>query len=1761
MQYWEQEQRAAERSISKLSAMSKSSALLHDLRSHFAPNPTPDEVLESGDGHSEALLDLSTAFAMAAERNPSSPNLDFATPVHLNQQTPQLFRTARSNPFIASSTGNGIFLNTRNSPDSLIYQLQDSSERKDPLQQASMEFHKQFEDARNKYAFEIESMREESKRLFKQRELLMNETQAFTSEVGNLQAQTVTAQRDLTAVMRRLHDTKKELESEETALNRSKSARETIARQEAAALSAQASALERRAEAIDIAAKNLADRDASLQERECEFEQQVLAITSSLKEREAKASQAEQIAASHLEREESLRSREDAVFRAEREAGLMASSAKNLIELQEKDAIRLAELRDDIERKKLELTVKVAELEEKSRAVEHHQAEAEAAKQSANSELSCVKEQLGVLTSQIESVHLDIDQAHKAREKAEHARDVAINQLEIVHQSLATAEAKCESAQNETQELFSRCIVEKEGLERQAAALKESQVHLDAERSQLATEREAAAVREQQAVEQFETHMAAQEARLVAKAQALEMAEQDLLVRMETVQHAEELCSANKESVDREAELLQVAIIKLEEERELLESRAEDVSNEVLALESWKKSFREEVLKTIGEREKVLTEWQKSLEQKQVDLAQREESVATRERTSLRHVKDLENRVARMDDKERAGLREMADRKSALLSKENEIATLQMQLSEKTAALDAATLQLESQKSMCDREMAEARRMQAEARRATTDADISRGECDDVKRRLVAREERVLQLERFADETASRLGAQSTELASAIEQARLREAEALCQVAESEARLREAFDRDERYSMEVTRWEELVEGAHEEKKIAVIAAAEAKRSAAAAEAAREHLMSMERALDAREKKLKQSWEVFKRGKREHHMKGAIVSVISNDSVLLTDAEEAAGLRPLPPLPQPELVGAAISSELFAALLQRRTILIERETLLQRWSLALESEAVKLKEIGEQLEEREEVAQKALADKLSAEALLLDVKKRENCLHERAQQVDGSFKELQELEEQLRSEKMRLEHAMAGVSARNADLDARERGLVTSETVWKSKLIDAEKELQLAKDTERETSAERHSTQVLMAQLKEQEILLSEYKAHLSTKMEEATSAEALFTKQVTEVQTEFAALEAQKAEIKAKELELIAKSVDLTEKEKHLETLSKELATLRAELRHGDIFLESLQTKELEISADLAALDRTKAEVRNEQFLLQEQQAQLEKRTKEISEREIAVEASEEELNNLLCQLEAKQKLCEELTVNVQKEKECLTAQKVAVAEAEASAKQHIIDAEKQKENAAIAHDRAVNAVNAAAEKASELESQRVALLQQRADLDAITASNDRIQEDLRQRTLDFNARLEDFESQRRSLALEKVEIEQTKKELLTQRDQYARNNHQLVESQSQLALDKELLRRERSALEARLQAFEESKKYAEDALDSAKNALENERMACIADKSEFAAAKKEFDEELRALEGEKRAWDDGLHHRMALQKTEYEVATQLAELNAKANALQFESAEIQYSRKMLKQQEDDLALRMSELKDQTVKVESRAREVDRLEAQLQNEREQLASKEHGLKETELRLKDLQNQVGVQLNTLKDREDFLQVLESDLRSAEQKEKLLRAEEIRMKEWECRLQKREQKKFLSAEDERLDEFSAIKSVWPDTCSSLCSMETIGGELHSSLNRGANRLLRLESIVKATAEVGVDNDDLHSAHAGVCHLSSALERLNKQVKASDLSEAELHQLKRDIHEWEESLRSELDKIVSLQRCALKRHNVQQSMQQLV
>ena len=163
------------------------------------------------------------------------------------------------------------------------------------------------------------------------------------------------------------------------------------------------------------------------------------------------------------------------------------------------------------------------------------------------------------------------------------------------------------------------------------------------------------------------------------------------------------------------------------------------------------------------------------------------------------------------------------------------------------------------------------------------------------------------------------------------------------------------------------------------------------------------------------------------------------------------AVETAGRSPSP-LPGVSASSAA-SPDLIRLLHQRRTQLVERETALQRWGVALELEAARQAAAAKQLKAQEErvagVAGEAASNQERAAALLGEVSQREAALQREAAALAQQAADADAERRELAAERAGLEEATADVRRRGAEAARREAALAAAEDEWETKRAAAE----------------------------------------------------------------------------------------------------------------------------------------------------------------------------------------------------------------------------------------------------------------------------------------------------------------------------------------------------------------------------------------------------------------------------------------------------------------------------------------------------------------------------------------------------------------------------------------------------------------------------------------------------------------------------------------------------------------------------------------
>jgi hypothetical protein len=179
------------------------------------------------------------------------------------------------------------------------------------------------------------------------------------------------------------------------------------------------------------------------------------------------------------------------------------------------------------------------------------------------------------------------------------------------------------------------------------------------------------------------------------------------------------------------------------------------------------------------------------------------------------------------------------------------------------------------------------------------------------------------------------------------------------------------------------------------------------------------------------------------------------------TTLLQDDAQAAAVDAAgrSPAPLPPVTGSSGgSADLVRLLHQRRTQLVERETALQRWVVALELEAARQATAAKQLRQQEDrVAQLAAesgGNKEAASALLADVAQREQRLQREASEVGQQLAAAQQERAELAHERAALEAAASELAARAADVGRREQQLQATERQWAAKVEQAEAQLKV-----------------------------------------------------------------------------------------------------------------------------------------------------------------------------------------------------------------------------------------------------------------------------------------------------------------------------------------------------------------------------------------------------------------------------------------------------------------------------------------------------------------------------------------------------------------------------------------------------------------------------------------------------------------------------------------------------------------------------------
>jgi septal ring factor EnvC (AmiA/AmiB activator) len=166
--------------------------------------------------------------------------------------------------------------------------------------------------------------------------------------------------------------------------------------------------------------------------------------------------------------------------------------------------------------------------------------------------------------------------------------------------------------------------------------------------------------------------------------------------------------------------------------------------------------------------------------------------------------------------------------------------------------------------------------------------------------------------------------------------------------------------------------------------------------------------------------------------------------------------DAAGHSPSP-LPHVTASSAA-SADLVRLLHQRRSQLVERETALQRWVVALELEAARQAAAAEQLALQDgkvaRLAAESAEHKEAARQLLEDVSAREQQLQRDAAALEQQHAAVQREAAALQQERAALESAAAEVAVRAGDMERRAAALSSQEDEWRNKVQAAEEQLKV-----------------------------------------------------------------------------------------------------------------------------------------------------------------------------------------------------------------------------------------------------------------------------------------------------------------------------------------------------------------------------------------------------------------------------------------------------------------------------------------------------------------------------------------------------------------------------------------------------------------------------------------------------------------------------------------------------------------------------------
>ena len=994
---------------------------------------------------------------------------------------------------------------------------------------------------------------------------------------------------------------------------------------------------------VDSASTMIMDREqrvtASLLDREHDLRRQEI----DLMHREQRIASVEAAAATYMTRERSLEQRESAlrdreglVKRAEGEVQNLRVGLEQKTQLSHEALARLKADVHELDNKRSSLTLHVQELEaaalgreevlkEAARKSEKKKQDAEETVSQLRHESKRVDLQLrekenllataqGDLERELKQLKLlrretsNAEDAHAKATKAEREAQAALKAAEAAAQkSVNAGKAEVLALRNQ----FDAGMAEVAALRREHERLEKG---IEAARLTMAKEREefesrnrherSAWLEEQDTVrreiEKLAMHHADQKAdweRKVGEKEA-ELLRRQAEAEMQDLKlsEASQRLSAGEVALEKTQQVLAEKMAGAEgateaalDERRELQRKANALIVHEENLNAWKEQLKAEALKQLKERETVMSDWEARLTRE--EAAFKDEVALVQKKQAARDEELLfkEQKLKGAEEKLQAVKAEAEAKEAELLGLEAQAKEIMEVARERKQAMEIERVKFDNELKDMERVkggMAEERAgldgrdatlAEAEARfkEAQEAVDEKSLELADAQRKLDAQVAET-------DERAAKAGA----LKAAADAA---EAEATAKTKEAESVLQAASDweaQKQQLEQELQAREEKIE----QERLELVQMAEtASTQVAAANAAKDALVTAEQALDERESKLQDSWRIL-RG-QALSAQGLSAGPLREIQPLLAEdaasaAVEANNWVPPPNASLPSDPASVAAQDLAGYLQRRRAFLLERETRLQRWAFALETEATRQGVSGEALVADVDRARAQLEQQ---DAKQKELAEREERVAAEAEANQALLTEAQDLSRKAAEQKEAAEKDGAAVKELQAALGAEKEqaAMLTARLNQKEAGVD---KAALENEAAKQQNEQAHQN------IKGQEERLKDTERALQQKEVELHSLKEKLADKENTVENRSKAAEAQERALTKTDADLRVKAEELKNREKN--------ADMQLEaVRHKEI---SMEREKVAVDAKVAAVASREEAVRGEKMALEREKREVE---------------------------------------------------------------------------------------------------------------------------------------------------------------------------------------------------------------------------------------------------------------------------------------------------------------------------------------------------------------------------------------------------------------------------------------------------------------------------------------------------------------------------------------------------------------------------